>query len=67
MTTVAATSSTDDAASFLVGSPTTPPAGTSITIAVPAPDSATTRTGTASYKRWPAGSAKAPTRAPPGS
>ena len=60
VTTIAPTSSTDDAANFLVGSPTTPPAGTSITIAVPAPDSATTKTGTASYKRWPAGSAKAP-------
>jgi hypothetical protein len=59
-TTVAPTSSTDDAASFLVGSPTTPAPGTSITIAVPAPDSPTTRTGTASYRRWPAGSAKAP-------
>src|SRR5690242_20600925 len=59
-TTVAPTSSTDDAASFLVGSPTTPPAGTSITIAVPAPDSTTTMTGTASYKRWAAGSSKVP-------
>jgi len=50
------TSTTADAARFLVGSPTTPDAAGSVTIAVPAPPSDTTLTGTASFKRWVKGS-----------
>jgi hypothetical protein len=54
------TSTTADAASFLVGGPTTAGTSGSITIAVPAPASDTTQTGTASFKRWVKGSTWAP-------
>jgi len=50
------TTTTADSASFLVGSPTTPDTSGSITIAVPAPASETTRMVTASFKRWAKGS-----------
>jgi hypothetical protein len=50
------TSTTADVASFLVGGPTTADTAGSITIAVPAPASDTTQTGTASFKRWAKGS-----------
>jgi hypothetical protein len=53
-------STTEDVPDFLVGSPTTPPARTSITIAVPAGDSNSAKTGTASYRRWPAGASTVP-------
>src|SRR5205823_3117330 len=46
------TSTTADAADFLVGTPTTPDTRGSITIAVPAPAAEATQTGTASFKRW---------------
>jgi hypothetical protein len=47
---------TEDAARFLVGGTTTPVTAGSLTIAVPAPPSETTETGTASFKRWATGS-----------
>jgi hypothetical protein len=50
------TTTTVDAASFLVGAPTTPNTAGSITIAVPAPATETTQMVTASFKRWAKGS-----------
>ena len=49
-------STTEDAPRFLVGGTTTAETAGSVTIAVPAPASATTQTGTASFKRWASGS-----------
>jgi hypothetical protein len=47
---------TEDAGRFLVGGTTTPVTAGSVTIAVPAPASDTSETGTASFKRWAKGS-----------
>jgi len=49
-------STIDNSARYLVGGTTTAETAGSITIAVPAPPSETTKTGTASFKRWAPGS-----------